>query len=270
MTAATNSKPYDLTTSAAAIPTITAGTLADGDTVSWTETYDNVNIGVNKVLTPAGTVTDNNGGANYFVTFVKNNTGVITKRPATVSVGNLTQAYTGAPLTPNATTTPAGLAVVWSGAAQIAAGSYQVTATIDDPTYEGSQSGTFTVTTLDTTVAVASEINPVFTGSPVTFIATVSPRSAATGIVTFKDNGEIIGAGPVSGSPPSLLPAPSAPAATLSPWSTAVITITTAPPRRIRSPSWRCPLPWLPRRRWAASPPPGRCSAARSTPTATL
>ncbi len=200
VTAATNSKPYDLTTSAAAIPTITAGALVEGDTVSWTETYDNMNIGVNKVLTPAGTVTDGNGGANYFVTFVKNNTGVITKRPATVSVGNLTQAYTGAPLTPSATTIPAGLAVVWSGAAQIAAGSYQVTATINDPTYEGSQSGTFTVTTLDTTVAVASEINPVFTGSPVTFIATVSPRSAATGIVTFKDNGEIIGAGPVSGS----------------------------------------------------------------------
>ena len=35
---------------------------------------------------------------------------------ATVTLSNLTQTYTGSPLTPTATTTPAGLAITWAGA----------------------------------------------------------------------------------------------------------------------------------------------------------
>src|SRR4029077_3426406 len=68
VTAATNSKTYDANTSAAATPTI-APALAAGDTANFTETYDTKNAGTGKTLTPSGTVTDGNGGANYIVTF---------------------------------------------------------------------------------------------------------------------------------------------------------------------------------------------------------
>ena len=54
----------------AAIPTITTGTLASGDTAAFTQTFDNANVGTAKTLTPAGVVNDGNGGANYTVTFV--------------------------------------------------------------------------------------------------------------------------------------------------------------------------------------------------------
>ena len=61
-------------------PTITTGTLASGDTASFTEAYSTKNVGTAKTLTPAGTVSDGNSGANYAVTFVTNTTGVISAR----------------------------------------------------------------------------------------------------------------------------------------------------------------------------------------------
>jgi hypothetical protein len=82
VTAQTNTKPYDGNTSAAATPLITTGTLGSGDSAGFTETYDTPNAGTGKTLTPAGTVSDGNGGANYAVTFVNDTTGVITA-PAT-------------------------------------------------------------------------------------------------------------------------------------------------------------------------------------------
>jgi len=85
VTAVTDTKAYDTTTSSTGVPTITSGSLAAGDTVTWTQTFDTPNVGTNKVLTPAGTVTDGNGGANYNVTFATNNTGVITGLTLTVT-----------------------------------------------------------------------------------------------------------------------------------------------------------------------------------------
>src|SRR5207247_8138359 len=55
VTAATNTKTYDGTTTAAATPTLTAGTIAAGDTAAYTETYDPRNQGTGKTLTPAAT-----------------------------------------------------------------------------------------------------------------------------------------------------------------------------------------------------------------------
>ena len=85
VTAATNSKVYDGTTTAAATPTITSGTLVTGDTANFTEAYATKNAGTGKTLTPAGTVNDGNGGANYNVGFVNNTTGVITAKGLTVT-----------------------------------------------------------------------------------------------------------------------------------------------------------------------------------------
>ena len=85
VTATTDTKTYDGTTSSAAIPTITAGTLAGTDTGAFTQTFDTANVGTGKTLTPAGSVTDGNGGANYAITFVNDTTGVISQWAVTVT-----------------------------------------------------------------------------------------------------------------------------------------------------------------------------------------
>ena len=96
MTAATNTKTYDGTTTAAATPTITAGTLAGTATRRrFTETYDTKNVGTGKTLTPAGSVNDGNGGDNYAITFVNNTTGDITARAITVTAATDTKTYDG-------------------------------------------------------------------------------------------------------------------------------------------------------------------------------
>ena len=81
ITAVTNTKPYDGTTSAAATPTITVGSVATGDHANFIETYNSVGQGTGLTLTPSGTVSDGNSGQNYSYNFVAVSTGVIT--PAT-------------------------------------------------------------------------------------------------------------------------------------------------------------------------------------------
>jgi hypothetical protein len=86
VTAATNSKTYDRTTSAAAVGSITLGTLAAGDAApTWTETYNNKDVGSGKTLTAAGIISDGNGGANYTLTFTNNTTGIINAVGLTIS-----------------------------------------------------------------------------------------------------------------------------------------------------------------------------------------
>ncbi len=62
VTATTDTKVYDATTSSSAIPTITSGTLAGTDSGSFTQTFDTAAAGTGKTLTPAGSVIDGNAG----------------------------------------------------------------------------------------------------------------------------------------------------------------------------------------------------------------
>ncbi len=96
VTAQTNTKVYDSTTSSAAVPSITVGTLAGGDTPNFTQSYDTPNMGTSKTLTPGGAVNDGNGGGNYLITFENNTTGVITARPLTITADPKSKAF-GAP-----------------------------------------------------------------------------------------------------------------------------------------------------------------------------
>ncbi len=78
ISALSNTKTYDGTTSAAAAPTVVG--LVGSDTVTGlSETYDNKNAGTGKTLTVAAgyTVSDGNGGGNYNVNTVPNYNGVI-------------------------------------------------------------------------------------------------------------------------------------------------------------------------------------------------
>ncbi len=93
VTASTNTKTYDGTTDAAATPTITSGSLASGDTAGFTETYDTQHVGTSKTLTPAGTVSDGNGGANYNVTFADDTTGAIEMLALTLTADPQTKIY---------------------------------------------------------------------------------------------------------------------------------------------------------------------------------
>ena len=103
-------KVYDGTTSSTGIPTITTGTLAAGDTATWTQTYDNKNFGTGKTLTPAGTITDGNSGLNYTVTLTPVTTGVINKKPLTITAVTCTKTYDATITAPGCTPTNSGLA----------------------------------------------------------------------------------------------------------------------------------------------------------------
>ena len=87
VTAVTDSKIYDGTTSSGGTPILSAGTpLAAGDSAPiWTQTFDNANVGTGKLLTPAGAVGDGNGGKNYSYTFVTDPTGAIGLRSVTIN-----------------------------------------------------------------------------------------------------------------------------------------------------------------------------------------
>src|SRR6202140_5048385 len=83
-----------------------------------------------------------------------NGTLTVNKAAATVTLGNLLQTYTGGALTPTAATVPANLTVTWTGAPDTNAGSYSVTATVTDPNYKGSASGSFVVSQATPTISV--------------------------------------------------------------------------------------------------------------------
>ena len=73
----------------------------------------------------------------------------VNKAAATVTLGGLSQIYTGSPLAATATTVPSGLTVNFtyngSSAAPAAAGNYTVVGTISDTNYQGSSSNTLVI-----------------------------------------------------------------------------------------------------------------------------
>ena len=97
VTAATDTKAYDATTARRPCRPSPRARLASGDTATFTQTFDTKNVGTGKTLTPAGSVNDGNGGANYTVTFVNDTTGVITARAITVTATTDTRPTTPPP-----------------------------------------------------------------------------------------------------------------------------------------------------------------------------
>ena len=78
VTAMTDTKTYDGTTASSAAPHI-APDLVGTDTPSLTQAFNTPDAGINKTITPSGTVNDGNGGLNYSITFTPIHTGVINK-----------------------------------------------------------------------------------------------------------------------------------------------------------------------------------------------
>lgn len=103
-----------------------------------------------------------------------------------------------------------GSAVLSSGQASLttstlAAGTHSITAAYGgDVTYAGSTSAALTQTVVggivSTTTALASSVNPSSYGQQVTFTASVSPSSGATGTVTFMDGASTLGSSALNAS----------------------------------------------------------------------
>ena len=103
ITAASNTRTYDGTTSAAATPTVNG--LQGSDTVTGLiETYSDGNAGTGETLNVTGyTVNDGNSGKNYSVSLVSDTTGVINKANATIQVTPYSVTYNGAAQTATGT-----------------------------------------------------------------------------------------------------------------------------------------------------------------------
>ena len=109
----------------------------------------------------------------------------------TLTLGGLGRTYTGSALAATATTVPAGLTVGFtyngSATAPTATGSYAVVATVTDPNYTGTASGTLVIGTATATITANSvqrahgTANPTFTGS---YTGNVSTESFTAGYST--------------------------------------------------------------------------------------
>jgi len=96
VTAAANTKSYDGTTNAAALPTLTSGTLAPGDSATYSETYDTRNVGTGKTLTPAVSIKNSSNvvvTANYSITKVNSTAGVINAAALTITADAKSKTY---------------------------------------------------------------------------------------------------------------------------------------------------------------------------------
>ena len=140
-----------------------------GTTYTWAVTVGTLPAGLNLdpatgVIsgTPTATVTSApftvqaTGSCSAEQKITKAFTLTVGKGTATVTLSNMTQTYTGSALTPTATTTPAGLTIVWTGAPQTNAGTYPVTATINNTNYQGSASGSFVINNGSQTITVTT------------------------------------------------------------------------------------------------------------------
>ena len=109
----------------------------------------------------------------------------VTPAPATVTLSGLTPIFTGSSLPVTATTNPSGLGVtvLYNGSATppTAAGSYTVTATVNDPNHTGSTSGTLVIARAPATVTL-SALTPPFTGTALPVTVATNPAGLAVAV----------------------------------------------------------------------------------------
>ncbi|MGD0209157.1 MAG: MBG domain-containing protein, partial [Verrucomicrobiota bacterium] len=161
----------------------TATTTPTGLTVSFT--YNgSANVPTNAgSYTVIGTINDVNyqGSAT--------NTLVIAQASGSVTLGSLSQTYTGTAKPATATTTPTGLAVsfTYNGSANVPtnAGNYTVIGTITDANYQGSATNTLVIAQASGSVTLGS-LNQTYTGTAKPATVTTTPTGLA---VSFTYNG---------------------------------------------------------------------------------
>ncbi len=208
ITATTNSKTYDATKNAAAVPTITG--LKGSDSVAATEVYADGNVGSGKILSiSAYTVSDTNGGNNYTVTTATNTAGIISTAPLTITAVFNSKNFDGT-VSAAATPTVAGLlgndsatnlSEVYADptvgiAKTLSVSAYTITDGNGGNNYAVAtvpvNTGVIMPGTVTTTTTVLTSAASVVYGTPVTFTVTVHASTgisgAPTGTVHILDN----------------------------------------------------------------------------------
>jgi PKD repeat protein len=142
-------------------------------------------VGTGETLTATFTPTDTK---DYVSGGTVTTTITVTKAAATITLPTTTVTYTGSPVPVTATTGPAGLAVTYtyagtggttygpSSTPPTNAGSYSVTATINDPSYTGTVTAALTIAKAPATVNLANSIQ-YYTGSSITVTGTTVPAN---------------------------------------------------------------------------------------------
>jgi filamentous hemagglutinin family protein len=160
VTAQTDNRMYNGTTSSSVAPVVT-GTLYDAVGTAATQSFDTRNAGTGKTLTASGlAVNDGNGGSNYAITYVADNTGVITTAPLSITADNASRPV-------NQPNPP--FAVTYSGfqtgdtpGALTGTLSYSTPATVGSPagaypiTPSGQNSNNYAITYVDGTLTVSA------------------------------------------------------------------------------------------------------------------
>ena len=161
-------------------------------------------------FTGAGSVTitaSQSGNANYLDATPVSRTFEVTKAPATLSLGSLSQTFNTTPRSATATTTPSGLPVTLtydgSATAPTNAGTYAVVATINSPLYQGSTSGSLVIDKAAQSLSFAAindqlanaslslSATPGAANTPVTFAVTSGPASLSGSTLTFTGAGSV-------------------------------------------------------------------------------
>jgi len=121
-----------------------------------------------------------NNSSSFFTT--------VTKAPALVLLTNLTQTYNGNPKSVTVTTLPLGLAVnvTYNGSTTLPvnAGTYAVVATVVDPNYQGSATGTLTINKATARLQL-SNLLQTYNGTPKTVKVTTIPAGLSGVTVTY-------------------------------------------------------------------------------------
>lgn len=114
---------------------------------------------------------------------------VISRKPAAVTLGNLSQTYDGSARAVSVTTNPAGktVTVTYNGSstAPTTAGSYSVVATVVDSNYQGTASGILVIDKAVATVTLGN-LSATYDGTPKSATYTVAP-AGKTVVVTYND-----------------------------------------------------------------------------------
>jgi len=143
--------------------------------------------GTNTLVATASAGGDAPAGV-YFTPATSTFTVEATKATATITLSGLSQTYTGSPLAVTVTTTPAGLSTVnvtydGSPTAPTNAGTYAVVATLDNPTWQGTASGSLVIgQASQSPLSVTGPSSAVY-GAPAVQLATTG--GSGTGAVTF-------------------------------------------------------------------------------------
>ncbi|HEX8891224.1 MAG TPA: MBG domain-containing protein, partial [Pyrinomonadaceae bacterium] len=142
------------------------------------------------------------GNSNYNAATPVDQSFTINQATATIALSNLSQSYDGAPKAPTAVTTPAGLSVTFTYmqngqvvTSPTNVGSYNVTATITDPNYQGSITGILVINRATPVIAWSNPANIVF-GTPLSATQLNATANTAGAFTYNPPAGTVLNVGP--------------------------------------------------------------------------